>query len=344
MRISCRSRGVPSRWAARTAGRIRRTARVLSKRSRSLRSRSAPTRSRTPSSPASSRRRATSPTRSGSDGRSSSPACSRTTSRPRKASRRRPGGGRSKAPTGGIPRGPSSSIAERLDHPVVHVSWNDADAYCAWAGARLPTEAEWEFAARGGLDGKAFPWGDELEPGGEHRMNVWQGDFPARNTAADGFDGTAPVTSFPPNGYGLYNMTGNVWEWTADWFHPAFRQARPDTRSRRPAVMARAGCRRVARTSVTTPTAGATESRRDRARRPTPPPGTWASAAFWTAERRGRLNRWIRAPAWESACSSQQGRQDSNLQPPVLEICSGRAPWGWGTEDPVDSQALRRIA
>jgi formylglycine-generating enzyme len=122
------------------------------------------------------------------------------------------------------PEGSASSIAERLDHPVVHVSWNDADAYCAWAGARLPHEAEWEFAARGGLEGKAYPWGDDLEPGGEHRMNVWQGDFPSRNTGADGFQGTAPVTSFPPNGYGLYNMTGNVWEWAADWFHPTFQQ------------------------------------------------------------------------------------------------------------------------
>ena len=122
------------------------------------------------------------------------------------------------------PEGPASSIAERLDHPVVHVSWNDADTYCSWAGARLPHEAEWEFAARGGLEGKAYPWGDELEPGGEHRMNVWQGDFPPRNSSADGFEGTAAVTSFPPNGYGLYNMTGNVWEWTADWFHPTFRQ------------------------------------------------------------------------------------------------------------------------
>ncbi len=122
------------------------------------------------------------------------------------------------------PEGPHSSIAERLDHPVVHISWTDADAYCAWAGGRLPSEAEWEFAARGGLDGKTYPWGNELEPDGEHRMNVWQGDFPARNTAADGFAGTAPVDSFRPNGYGLHNMTGNVWEWTADWFHPTFRQ------------------------------------------------------------------------------------------------------------------------
>jgi formylglycine-generating enzyme required for sulfatase activity len=122
------------------------------------------------------------------------------------------------------PEGPHSSIADRPTHPVVHVSWSDASAYCAWSGARLPTEAEWELAARGGLESRAYPWGDELEPGGEHRMNVWQGDFPARNSEEDGFAGTSPVDSFPPNAYGLHNMTGNVWEWTADWFHPTFRQ------------------------------------------------------------------------------------------------------------------------
>jgi sulfatase modifying factor 1 len=116
------------------------------------------------------------------------------------------------------PEGPHSNLGGRLDHPVVHVSHNDALAYCAWAGVRLPTEAEWEFAARGGLAGCAFPWGDELEPGGEHHMNVWQGDFPVLNTAEDGYLGTAPVDAFEPNGYGLYNTTGNVWEWTADWF------------------------------------------------------------------------------------------------------------------------------
>jgi formylglycine-generating enzyme required for sulfatase activity len=122
------------------------------------------------------------------------------------------------------PEGPHSSIADRPTHPVVHVSLSDASAYCAWSGARLPTEAEWELAARGGLESRAYPWGDELEPGGEHRMNVWQGDFPARNSEEDGFAGTSPVDSFPPNAYGLHNMTGNVWEWTADWFHPTFRQ------------------------------------------------------------------------------------------------------------------------
>ena len=122
------------------------------------------------------------------------------------------------------PEGPHSSVAARLDHPVVHVSWDDAAAYCGWEGTRLPTEAEWEFAARAGLAENVFPWGDELEPGGEHMMNVWQGDFPALNTAGDDFVGTAPVDAFPPNGYGLFNMTGNVWEWTADWFHPSFRR------------------------------------------------------------------------------------------------------------------------
>ena len=127
------------------------------------------------------------------------------------------------------PEGPPSDLGGRLDHPVVHVSWNDVQAYCTWAGKRLPTEAEWEYAARGGLEGKLFPWGDELEPGGEHRMNVWQGTFPAENSVADGFYGTCPVDEFPPNGLGLHNMTGNVWEWCANWFHPDFHTR--DTRT-----------------------------------------------------------------------------------------------------------------
>jgi formylglycine-generating enzyme required for sulfatase activity len=114
------------------------------------------------------------------------------------------------------PEGPHSSNEDRLDHPVVHVSWRDAEAFCAWNGTRLPTEAEWEYAARGGLVQKRFPWGDELEPEGEHRMNVWQGTFPSQNTLADGFLGTCPVAAFPANGYGLHNMSGNVWEWCSD--------------------------------------------------------------------------------------------------------------------------------
>ncbi|WP_276255887.1 formylglycine-generating enzyme family protein [Halomontanus rarus] len=122
------------------------------------------------------------------------------------------------------PEGPGSSVKDRLDHPVVHVSWNDANAYCEWAGTRLPTEAEWEYAARGGREGTRFPWGDDLEPGGEHRCNVWQGEFPDRDTGEDGYRGTAPVDAFEPNGYGLYNPVGNVWEWCADGFDPAYHE------------------------------------------------------------------------------------------------------------------------
>jgi formylglycine-generating enzyme required for sulfatase activity len=114
------------------------------------------------------------------------------------------------------PQGPRSGIDDRGDHPVVQVSWDDASAYASWAGARLPTEAEWEYAARGGLEQQPFPWGSELTPGGEHRMNVWQGTFPSHNTGDDGYVSTAPVHAYPPNGFGLHNVTGNVWEWTAD--------------------------------------------------------------------------------------------------------------------------------
>jgi sulfatase modifying factor 1 len=125
------------------------------------------------------------------------------------------------------PEGPHSTLHARGDHPVVHVSWNDAIAFCSWSRTRLPTEAEWEYAARGGAEGSTFPWGDELEPDGQHLMNVFQGTFPSDNTCADGYPGTAPVDAFPPNMFGLRNMTGNVWEWCSDWFSPTYYDHTP---------------------------------------------------------------------------------------------------------------------
>lgn len=123
------------------------------------------------------------------------------------------------------PEGPGSNLRGRLHHPVVHVSWHDASAYCEWADMRLPTEAEWEYAARGGLAGKRFPWGDALLDGAKHRCNIWQGRFPDSNTLADGHFGTAPAESFAANGFGLYNMAGNVWEWCTDWFSPDWHRS-----------------------------------------------------------------------------------------------------------------------
>jgi formylglycine-generating enzyme required for sulfatase activity len=116
------------------------------------------------------------------------------------------------------PRGPASTIGRLADHPVVHVAYADAAACARWAGKELPTEAEWEFAARGGLDGAEYVWGDEFAPGGKMMANTWQGEFPYRNTLEDGYEYTAPVGSFPANGYGLHDMAGNVWQWTTDWY------------------------------------------------------------------------------------------------------------------------------
>jgi sulfatase modifying factor 1 len=116
------------------------------------------------------------------------------------------------------PRGPNSTLQGLWKHPVVHVAFEDVEAYASWAGKALPTEAEWEFAARGGLDGAEFVWGDEFTPRGKHRMNTWQGEFPCQNLLEDGYEWTAPVGSFPANAFGLYEMAGNVWEWTTDWY------------------------------------------------------------------------------------------------------------------------------
>lgn len=127
------------------------------------------------------------------------------------------------------PEGPQSDLSGRDDHPVVHVAWLDAVAYCDWSDTRLPNEAEWECAARGGLVQQRYPWGDEREPDGRHRMNVFQGEFPGHDTGDDGFIGTAPVGSYEPNGHGLYDVCGNVWEWCDDWFsttHPTRRVMR----------------------------------------------------------------------------------------------------------------------
>lgn len=116
------------------------------------------------------------------------------------------------------PKGPGSSLQGLWKHPVVHVGFEDAMAYAEWVGKSLPTEAEWEFAARGGLDGAVYAWGDEFAPKNRFMANNWQGEFPWQNLQQDGYEGTAPVGSYPPNGYGLYEMTGNVWEWTTDWY------------------------------------------------------------------------------------------------------------------------------
>lgn len=125
------------------------------------------------------------------------------------------------------PEGPESSIEDRMDHPVVHLSWLDAMEYCKWRGATLPTEAQWEYAARAGLDGNFYPWGNNRNPNGQWKQNIWQGTFPIKDTAEDGFNSTSPVATFEPNAYGLYDMSGNVWEWCADYYQPDYYAVSP---------------------------------------------------------------------------------------------------------------------
>jgi formylglycine-generating enzyme len=137
------------------------------------------------------------------------------------------------------PEGPESTLRGREAHPVVHVAYEDAEAYAAWAGKALPSEAEWEFAARGGLEDATYVWGDEFAPEGRMLANTWQGEFPWQNLATDGYEGTSPVVAFPANGYGLYDMAGNVWEWTADFFRPSHPEsaAKPCCIPRNPRVL-----------------------------------------------------------------------------------------------------------
>lgn len=132
------------------------------------------------------------------------------------------------------PEGPESDIANRMDHPVVHVSWLDAQEYCQWAGKQLPSEAQWEYAARGGRAGQTYPWGNELQLNGKWTHNIWQGEFPIEDKGEDGFTRTAPVRSFPPNDFGLFEISGNVWEWCADYYQPDYYAVSPQRNPRGP--------------------------------------------------------------------------------------------------------------
>jgi hypothetical protein len=215
----------PSSWARTMPAAFPLMAKVRFVQCRSQPSRSTPSRSPTRISPPSSSQPTTAPRLNSSAGRSSSGLIfqrARFGALVEDTAAHTPWWCKVPGATWNRPEGPGSGIEDRLNHPVVHVSWNDALAYSAWASKQLPTEAQWEYAARAGLEQKLYSWGDDLTPEGEHRCNIWQGQFPVEDTAADGFAGSCPVDAFPPNGYGIYSATGNVWEWCADWFHTDF--------------------------------------------------------------------------------------------------------------------------
>jgi formylglycine-generating enzyme len=208
------------------------------------------------------------------------------------------------------PYGPGSSIDGLADHPVVHVAYADALSYARWAGKDLPTEAEWEFAARGGLDGAAFAWGDAMRPGGRIMANTWQGAFPYKNTREDGWEATSPIGTFPPNGYGLFDMIGNVWEWTQDFWAPRHAGDAPKTCCiprnpmtprasirRSPRSASRAACSRAAASCVPRIIAVATVRRPAMRRRWTPPPAMSGSAAWC-----GRRHRLLQEMQHEAPC------------------------------------------